>query len=123
VDDRSLDREWAGRVFLNPPGKQARAFADKLLLEWHVGRVTSAVYIAYSLEQLRFPITAEAAAVLIPWTRVRYIHPDTGEPGASPWNGSAVLLLSVSVPDVEAFVVRGRGHGAVLGASDVRERR
>ena len=43
-DDGSLDRDWHGRVWINPPyGRVGPKFIDKLLTEHHAGRVSEAI--------------------------------------------------------------------------------
>lgn len=50
-----LSQPWAGRVFLNPPGGRGlvRAFWERLITHWRDGRVSQAIWIGYSLEQLQ----------------------------------------------------------------------
>lgn len=56
-DDDGLAQEWRGRVCLNPPGdKEGRLpklFWDKLMSEYAAGRVTSAIFIGFSIDQLQ----------------------------------------------------------------------
>lgn len=51
--DNGLRLGWHGRVFLNPPGGLVADFWRRLIEEHHLGRVTQAVWIGYSLEQLQ----------------------------------------------------------------------
>jgi hypothetical protein len=53
ADDDGLKQPWFGRVFLNPPGGLVNEFWLKLLSELANQRVTDAVWIGYSLEQLQ----------------------------------------------------------------------
>lgn len=48
-----LAQNWRGCVFLNPPGGLVSEFWIKLLDERAAGRVTQAIWIGYSLEQLQ----------------------------------------------------------------------
>lgn len=54
-----LEREWSGRVFLNPPGGKLGAksltglFWSKLMRHYVSLRVPEAIWIGYSLEQLQ----------------------------------------------------------------------
>jgi hypothetical protein len=51
--DNGLEQPWHGRVFLNPPGGLVAAFWIKMLRELTAGRMTQAVWVGYSLEQLQ----------------------------------------------------------------------
>jgi hypothetical protein len=44
--------EWAGNVFLNPPGGLVKEFWQKLIKEYNSGRVSRAVWVGFSVEQL-----------------------------------------------------------------------
>jgi hypothetical protein len=52
IDDDGLVQPWSGRVFHNPP-TPPRLFWEKLCREHAAGNVPSAVYTAYSFEQLQ----------------------------------------------------------------------
>lgn len=53
AEDDGLQREWFGKVFLNPPGGLVNQFWRKLLVEWRAERMEQAIWIGYSLEQLQ----------------------------------------------------------------------
>jgi phage N-6-adenine-methyltransferase len=45
VDDDGLSKEWAGRVWINPPFSNVLPFADKLISHLEVGDVTQAIVL------------------------------------------------------------------------------
>jgi len=47
IDDDGLRQEWTGRVWLNPPYSRGviSRFVNKLLTEYHAGRVTAAILL------------------------------------------------------------------------------
>jgi ParB family chromosome partitioning protein len=51
--DDGLKQDWRGRVFLNPPGGLVPQFWRALVEAHLVARVTQAVWIGYSLQQLQ----------------------------------------------------------------------
>jgi len=60
AEQDGIGHEWRGRVFLNPPGGKhpsggslVNAFWRHLLREYLASRVSQAVWIGYSLEQLQ----------------------------------------------------------------------
>ena len=78
--DNGLDRPWAGRVFLNPPGGLVPNFWRTLMTEYRITRnVTEAIWIGYSLEQLQ---TLQGAAaetplnfpICVPKRRIAFIE-------------------------------------------------
>lgn len=90
--ENALNLDWSGRVFLNPPGGRGvpKAFFQKLISEYYSGRVTSAVYLGYSLEQLLWIQRTQCwTAYAIPPRRIRFRGA-----GASPTHGNFFLLLS-----------------------------
>ncbi len=48
-----LRREWAGRVFVNPPGGLVAEFWHRLIDAWEAREIVGAIWIGYSLEQLQ----------------------------------------------------------------------
>lgn len=94
------------RVFLNPPGRVdggrslAPKFWAKLCEEYASGRVHSAVFIVFSLEQLatiQEPYALMQCPIAIPRRRIAYDHPAPDGrsvvSGGSPTHGSAIVYL------------------------------
>lgn len=80
--------QWAGRVFLNPPGgvgvNGTKAWWNKLCQEYAAGRVTSAVFLAFSLDALQWSQGCEISMLDFPvWIlakRTVFLDHETGEP-------------------------------------------
>lgn len=106
---------WMGRVFCNPPGgrgpdnssNQKRAWF-RLMSEYAAGRVTSAIFICFSIELLQTtqvnptgPLPLDFP-ICFPSRRIAYVKPD-GTVGGSPPHSSCVIL----VPPRKAVVYIG----------------
>lgn len=52
-EDNGLIKRWRGCVFLNPTTGLVGEFWLKLMAEYHAGRVSQAIWIGYSLEQIQ----------------------------------------------------------------------
>jgi hypothetical protein len=111
-DEKSdgLSHPWHGRVFLNPPGGIVGAFWEKLVAEYTSGRVTQAVWVGYSLEQLqvlqRFHRTPLDFPMCVPRRRIAFEFPGRPE-RRSPTHANYICYLP------EAAISQG-------GAWDVR---
>lgn len=117
-EEDGLAQEWHGRVWLNPPGGKYRdkagksrglvpAFWRRLLEEMRAGRVSEAVWLGYSLEQLatlqgdggwpRGPLW-HAAGVCVCRARLEFLEPREGEldpvPLTSPTHANFVAYLN-----------------------------
>jgi hypothetical protein len=87
-----LEREWRGRVFLNPPFNRAGDFVTKLLAEHDAGRVAAAVVLlnAYGFDAAWFQPLAGYPLCLTDH-RISFRSP-TGEPGG-PMNANLFVYL------------------------------
>lgn len=111
-EDNGLEHDWRpyGTILLNPPGDKRgalpKAFWNKLydtycasreertggLPPYRKGNLRGAIYVGFSLEQLRYLEHIGQASVAIIRQRVKYMRPD-GSIGESPAHGSFVAFL------------------------------
>jgi hypothetical protein len=109
VDDDGLTKEWAGRIWCNPPYKDAGRFVDKLLHEISAGRVTEAFLLCNSYTEVLWFQRALAACALVcfPPKRVLFQRPNDEEPTRSSY-GSAIFYFGDSLNRFrEAFASHG----------------
>lgn len=98
-ETNGLEHSWnfANTILLNPPGDKRgalpKAFWNKLV-ETSVtsSHLKGAIYVGFSLEQLRYLEHIGKASVAIIRQRVKYMRPD-GSIGESPAHGSFVAFL------------------------------
>ena len=80
VEDNSLEREWPGRVFLNPPYNRnlAPTFISKLLQEIEAGRTTAAILLTNNCTDTDWFDVAlrRCAGVCFTHSRIRFTKPD-----------------------------------------------
>jgi phage N-6-adenine-methyltransferase len=95
-----LNREWHGRVWLNPPYVQPLVgeFINKLVAEYAAGRVTAAVLLVNNCTDATWFHTAAKACDAICFTRgrIKFEKPD-GIAG-SPTQGQAFFYFGVDIP-------------------------
>lgn len=115
VDGLAPSTRWGGRVFLNPPSPP-REWWKRLVREVEAGRVSKAVYVAYSIEQLQqvqlwTPGVLDRCLVCVLERRVRFLRERDGQlvPGQQPTHASAVIGIGLGD---EA----GDGRDAFVGA-------
>lgn len=110
--DDALDREWHGRVWLNPPYSKdlIPLFIAKLVNEFGSGRVSSAILLTHSYTDTAWFHTAESRCHAVCFTRGRigFVSP-SGEI-AAPTQGQAFFYYG---PDVDVFAGRFREFGFI----------
>jgi phage N-6-adenine-methyltransferase len=115
AETNGLDKEWAGRVWLNPPYAQPfiAQFADKMVEEWKSGRVEAAIVLTHNYTDTAwFQSLAEtASAICFTRGRVRFVSP-AGEL-AAPTQGQAFFYFGSDV-DIFADVFADVGFIAAV---------
>lgn len=101
-DTNGLEKDWCGRIWLNPPYAQPAIshFADKMIAEWDAGRVEAAIVLTHNYTDTAwFQKLAHAAnAICFTRGRVRFVSPQGDL--ASPTQGQAFFYLG---HDVDGF--------------------
>jgi phage N-6-adenine-methyltransferase len=115
AESDGLSKEWAGRVWMNPPYESGLIgrFAEKLCETFEAGDVTSAVVLVNNATETRWfqAIAGQASAVCFPKGRVKFWHP---RKEAVPLQGQAVLYLG---SDARAFVEEFSAFGFCMEVS------
>lgn len=102
AETNGLDKEWAGRVWLNPPYAQPfiAQFAEKMVQEWNRGYVKSAIVLTHNYTDTAWfqGLAQRASAICFTRGRVRFVSP-SGEL-AAPTQGQAFFYFG---SDVDIF--------------------
>jgi phage N-6-adenine-methyltransferase len=97
--DNGLEREWHGKVFLNPPYAQPAIslFADKMVAEFESGRVEAAIMLTHNYTDTAwFQKLARAAhAICFTRGRVRFLSPSGVV--AAPTQGQAYFYFGGNI--------------------------
>jgi ParB family chromosome partitioning protein len=113
-EDDGLMRMWHGNVWLNPPYAQPyiEQFADKMLLEVAVERVTSAIMLTHNYTDTAWfqKLAASSDAICFPKGRIRFEAPDGTL--AAPTQGQAFFYFG---KDATAFVEVFASLGFAVG--------
>jgi ParB family chromosome partitioning protein len=112
-EDDGLQREWNGRVWLNPPYSQPliQQFIEKLCVEYSSGRVTAAILLTHNYTDTEwFHIAARTCdAICFTRGRVKFVNPQGEE--AAPTQGQAFTYFG---RDRKSFIEHFSSFGVVL---------
>lgn len=99
IEDDGLSKEWAGRVWLNPPYAQPAIadFANKMVAEAESGRIVAAIVLTHNYTYTAWfqKLAGAASAICFTRGRIRFVSP-TGEL-AAPTQGQAFFYFGHEV--------------------------
>lgn len=94
AEDDGLTKEWHGNIWLNPPYStdMMRLFVDKLIKEYQLGSVDSAIMVSHNNTETRWfqELAKVATAICFPSSRIKFYR---GDDVAAPVNGQAFFYL------------------------------
>lgn len=99
VEDDGLKKNWAGRVWLNPPYAQPfiQQFVEKLVSEYGEGRTTEAVLLTHNYTDTAWFHIAAGACSAICFTRGRVKFYNANGEVAAPTQGQAFFYFGANV--------------------------
>jgi len=109
-----LQQPWRGRVWMNPPyGDLGPQFAEKLVAEINVGRVTQACALMNlnSMSSLWFLPLFQADALIVSRGRWNFVPGSPAQPNEASTTGNVVLYFG---PHRLTFAENFRPYGSVL---------
>jgi phage N-6-adenine-methyltransferase len=112
--DNGLEKEWHGRVWLNPPyaREEIGPFVEKLLGEIECGHTTTAIMLTHNYTDTEWFHAAVSMTDALCFTRgrVKFLDLETGEP-CNPTQGQAFFYYG---PSVELFQQVFQAFGFVV---------
>lgn len=117
--DDGLQQDWAGNTFINPPrGRASKEFWRKLV---SAPRVTSAIWLCFSIEQLQTlqaavpgqSILAAHRTICIPRKRIAFDRED-GSKGERPSHANAIVLVKSNAQSRAAFCAAFENMGGLI---------
>jgi phage N-6-adenine-methyltransferase len=113
AEDDGLSKEWAGRVWMNPPyaGELIGKFTAKLCEDFNAGEVPEAIVLVNNATETGWfqELASIASAICFPRGRVKFWHP---ERESAPLQGQAVIYLG---PNPGRFKSAFSSFGEVWG--------
>lgn len=95
IDDNGLNKDWAGKVWMNPPysADLVSAFINKLVSEHEKGHIEEAIILVNNATETRwFKLLVEiASAICFPIGRVKYWGPNSTS--GAPLQGQAFVYI------------------------------
>jgi len=114
ADQDSLQKQWSGTVWLNPPYGQPLIadFAKKLITEWQSKRVSQAIVLVNNATETAWfqMLLVEASAVCFKLGRIKFLDA-SGAPANTPLQGQAFLYYG---ENTKAFRDEFSKHGGCL---------
>jgi phage N-6-adenine-methyltransferase len=113
AEDSDLDKEWYGRVWLNPPyaAPLIRQFVSKLVNEYQSGRVSAAIMLTHNYTDAAWFHVAAPAAEAVCFLRRRVKFIDAFGKEASPTQGQVLFYFG---EDEQRFIEVVQPHGLVM---------
>lgn len=112
AEQNSLDKEWSGRVWLNPPYSRELigVFVDRMVNEYQAGSITSGIMLTHNCTDTNWWQKAFRAASAVCFTTGRISFIDTVGERNSPTQGQTFFYFG---KDVEKFKESFSDIGAV----------
>ena len=101
IEDDGLMKDWAGRVWMNPPYAQPtiQQFCERLKVFYEAGYVTEAIALTNNATETFWfdTLSSAASALCLPRGRIKFWNPE--KDSATPLQGQAITYFGPS-PDV-----------------------
>lgn len=119
--DNGLNTDWCqwwsrfpsapSRVFLNPPGRLVNEFWAKLMTEYEAGHVSSALWVGFNLDHLRYLSEHKKwppdFSTMIPRKRGKFVS-EAGVEGSRPSCANYLTFVGSQATFLDAFGEYGR---------------
>lgn len=116
IDDDGLQKQWAGRVWMNPPysGGNMEKFIDKFVLHYAAGDITQAIVLTNNATETGWfhDLLSCAKALCLVRGRIKFVTREGDKPN-SPIQGQVIMYFG---NDVDGFAKVFLSFGKVLYA-------